>query len=91
MLEVLVVRDVGHPWDGREGFDILDVTASTEDELAQFVARAEAKFWHPWLIGWCAETGLPSGVLYKPCDIRVPWSEDPVNPHKGCVRSQADS
>ena len=75
-----VMRDAGHPWDGRTGFDSLFVEADTQGELDQLVCAAEQKFWQPWLIGTNDVTGRPGGVMYKPSGADRPWSDVPRQP-----------
>ena len=87
-LQTQVVRNAGHPWDGRQGFDLLHVQADTDAEMRKFVAGAQKKFWQPWLIGVCENTQLPGGVLFKPCDIDEPWVDSPECPHPGRPRVQ---
>ena len=84
--QIRITRDTGHPWDGRPGFDIMEVEADSAPVMDRVVAVAREKFWNPWLVGLCEDTGLPGAVFYKPCDIMAPWSDDPTSPHPGRVR-----
>lgn len=84
--ETTVQRDIGHPWDGRPGFDILHLEADTQEEIDVLVKRAKEKFWGTWLIGINEETGLLGGAMYKPCDANSPWEDSPDKPHPGNVR-----
>lgn len=72
-----VMRDAGHPWDGRSGFDLLFVDADTQIELDQLVLAANKKHWHDWLIGQDEATGKPGGVMYKPSGLSRPWRDVP--------------
>lgn len=81
-----VTRNAGHPWDGRPGFDILELEADTQAELDKAVKEAASRFWQPWLIGVGETTGLPGGAMYKPCDARAPWFDSPEKPHPGNIR-----
>lgn len=83
-----VSKNAGHPWDGlkRPGFDLLEFEADTQAEADALVAQAKAKYWDAWLIGVSEATGLPGGVMFKPCDILEPWHDSPQHPHPGCPR-----
>lgn len=87
--QTYVVRNAGHPWDGRKGFDLLYLNATSEAFLAQLVNNAKKKHWQSWLIGKNENTGQPAGVMFKPCDIAEPWSDSPESPHPGCIRPTA--
>lgn len=82
-VSVFVHRRAGHPWDGRPGFDLLEVKAETQAELDRVVAKATARFWQPWLIGRDESDDLPAGVLYKPSGALAPWHDSPEHPHPG--------
>lgn len=86
-----VLRNAGHPWDRdiRPGFDLLFISVDNQSEMDALVEAAEKKFWQPWLIGFNEETGLPGGVMYKPCDIKADWHDSPDKPHPGCPRPLA--
>ena len=77
MTTTTVVRDAGHPWDGRPGWDHLYVEATTEAEMNDLVAKAKMRFWDSWLIGVNEATGLPGGIMYKPSGARAPWTDNP--------------
>lgn len=77
-IEYHVVRDAGHPWDGRPGWDHLHIEASTEAEMDAAVLKAKAKFWQCWLIGQNEKTGVPGGVMYKPSGSKAPWQDVPL-------------
>ncbi|MDD2741250.1 MAG: hypothetical protein PHV02_03195 [Rhodocyclaceae bacterium] len=83
MLKKAVIRNAGHPWDGRPGFDLLEYQCDSISESEVFVQAAEAKFWLPWLVHGTCEDGTFGGVLYKPSGISAPWTDDPRNPHPG--------
>lgn len=83
---VSVVRDAGHPWDGRAGFDHLYLNAKTQEELDGLVEKAADKFWSPWLVGTNELDGQPGAVMYKPCDIQEPWDDSVEEPHPGIER-----
>lgn len=87
-IEWQVFKNCGHPWDGRPGFDVLEVRACNQARMDQFLAAAALKHWHGWLIGFDAQ-GLPAGALYKPSGITVQWHDDPSNPHPGRIRAVA--
>ena len=74
-----VVRNAGHPWDGRSGWDHLYVEASTEAEMDELVAKAKTRYWDCWLIGVNESSGCPGGLLYKPSGVRAVWTD---NPHR---------
>lgn len=88
-LRTHITRNAGHPWDGRPGFDILELEADSKEELDAAVKAAEKMFWQPWLIGANIPSGVPGGVMFKPCDARAPWSDSPEKPHPGNVRNAA--
>lgn len=67
--------NAGHPWDGREGFDLLLMDADNQAEMDDAVRAAEARLWQPWLIGTNASTGSPGGVMYKPSGASGPWED----------------
>lgn len=80
MIEKNLIRNQGHPWDGRPGFDLLEVTASTEEERDAFIEKAALKFWCVWIAGFHeSEDGkqVPGAVLYKPCGQARPWGDTP--------------
>lgn len=77
-----VTRNAGHPWDGRHGFDLLEVRTDTLAERERFEAAAAKKFWQAWLMGVCEGGGF-CGVLYKPCGQAQAWHDDPDHPHPG--------
>lgn len=83
-----LTRNAGHPWDGRPGFDLLEVEADTAQQLQAFITAAALKHWTPWINGTCLDTGRPGALLYKPCDVAAPWSDHPNARHPGCVRLQ---
>ncbi len=92
MIEMCVSRNHGHPWDGRPGFDLIEVFSNNEQDLNRFIETAkEEKFWKVWINGSPKlETGEMdenrfSAVLYKPCGIREFWEDGPDKPHPGCI------
>lgn len=85
MTNVEVVRNAGHPWDNRQGFDHLYVTADTAAEMDALVEAAKRKFWEPWLIGVSDDTGLPGGLMFKPSGLMEPWFDSPDSPHPGRI------
>ena len=76
MTKTTVVRNAGHPWDGRHGWDHLYVEATTEVEMDQLVAKAKKRFWDCWLVGVNEATGLPGGIMYKPSGARAAWIDN---------------
>jgi len=81
--KVDVVRNVGHPWDGRPGFDVMHLNASSQSELDQLVKKAESRYWQQWLIGTNEATGMPGGLMYKPSGICEDWFDTGIQPHPG--------
>ncbi|MDO9099697.1 MAG: hypothetical protein Q7V53_02985 [Caldisericota bacterium] len=82
---IKVMRDHGHPWDSRPGFDLMIIDALTESDRDAAVKLAEGRFWAVWLSGFDASAGdTPSAVLYKPSGINRPWCDSPHAPHPGC-------
>lgn len=79
----LVARNAGHPWDGRDGFDLLFINTETQYELNKAIKAAEEKYWVRWLVGLNEKSNKPGGVMYKPCGIQEPWIDTPENPHPG--------
>ena len=88
-LKVHAHRNAGHPWDQKSGFDLLYVEANTSAEFDAAIAVAIKKHWHPWLLGLCERTGMPGGVLYKPCGVNVPWEDGPLHRHPGNAPDEA--
>lgn len=87
--KVAVFPDQGHPWDGRPGFDLMEINADNQTEFDELVAKARAEFWEPWILGKDDLTGRPGGVMYKPSGINEPWEDAPEKPHAGGARPQA--
>lgn len=83
-MKVDIVRDTGHPWDGRPGFDLLDIQCDTQQELESAVGLAAEKFWAPWIVGFTGDGKRPAGLLYKPSRIGIAWVDTPQQPHPGC-------
>lgn len=78
MIQSEVHRNVGHPWHGRPGWDLLIARFESEAQRDQYVAAAARKFWQPWICGHAEDTGQPSAVLYKPSGANAPWSDTPT-------------
>jgi crotonobetainyl-CoA:carnitine CoA-transferase CaiB-like acyl-CoA transferase len=76
-------RNGGHPWDGRQGFDLLHVRAETQVELNNYIQRALAKHWATWIAGQADESDVPACLLYKPSGARGAWSDTPESRHPG--------
>lgn len=83
-------RNVGHPWDGRPGFDLLGITADTQGELDQLIDEAKLKFWQVWISGFDSRTNNPAAALYKPCGISMPWDDSFEKPHPGNQCDEVD-
>lgn len=88
MLEYEVKRLAGHPWDGqhRPNFDMLEVRATSRQELDKFIERAMSKFWEIWIAGIVPDAEPPfafGGLLYKPTGIKSKWTDEPKHPHPG--------
>lgn len=87
MVTAQVVRNFGHSWSRRPGFDLMYVLADTPEELDRARQTAQERFWEPWALGTYVPEGQtnlqPGGVFYKPCGARAPWRDDPSNPHPG--------
>ena len=75
--KIEVRRNEGHPWDGRKGFDVMFIEAGTHADMDEIVSCAKKKFWQPWLIGVNDNTGLPGGLMYKPCGAVAHWVDNP--------------
>ncbi len=75
--EYHITRNFGHPWTRAQGWDLLEATADTEDELTKFIKAAEKKYWQIWLRD---NTGQIAVVMYKPSGAKKPWDDD--NPSK---------
>lgn len=82
-----LLRNHGHPWDKRPGFDMLFVAGDTEAELDEYAKRAKQKFWAVWCGGRDADTGQLLYALYKPCGINEEWDDHLHTPHPGIIRS----
>lgn len=78
-----ILRNDGHPWDQRPGFDLMAVNGETEREVDEFIHRAKRKFWATWINGFNQATNKPCAILYKPCGVKAPWEDLPNNPHPG--------
>lgn len=76
MARISVSRDDRHPWTGEKGWDRLEIMTNGIDELEACVDAAEAKFWHPWVIGKL--DGTPAAVMYKPSGARSEWTDTPT-------------
>lgn len=74
-------KDVGHPWDGRPGFELLHLDAKEQTALDKAVKLAEEKHWHPWLIGFNEQTNEPGGVMYRPVNCASPWHDSFDKPY----------
>lgn len=85
---VIKHENAGHPWDGRPGFDLLELQADTADALNAAVTEAKRKFWQPWLVG-TSEDGTPNGVMFKPSGITQEWHDSPENRHPGIIQKPA--
>ena len=79
-----VLRNHGHPWDARKGFDVLLLDVNSQAELDAAVAAAAEKFWQPWVVG-AREGGTLGGAFYKPCGANAPWEDSAEQPHPGGV------
>jgi len=77
MIKQHLVRNGGHPWDGRPGWDLLEIECDDGIETSRFVRAAKSKFWEPWLIGVNEETGKHGGLLYKPTGATSHWEDLP--------------
>jgi len=65
-----LMRNGGHPEDGRQGWDRMEFDRVTSpDVLQDLLRRAELAFWRVW-----SQTAT-SAVLYKPSGARAPWGE----------------
>lgn len=87
--KVTVIRNAGHPWDKRPGFDLLFLDTKSQAEMAIAVKKANSRYWHNWLIGFTEGTELPGGVLYKPSGICEEWVDEVDNPHPGRLQAHA--
>lgn len=67
-----VLRNQGHPWDERLGWDQMHVSADTHDELQSFIEKARAKFWAVWIGGGRNDS---RAYLYKPSGATGPWGD----------------
>lgn len=81
-VDILLTRNAGHPWDGRPGFDLLEVIADSQTELQSAITRAQRKHWVTWIAGQ-HPNGQPGGLLYKPSGAVAPWDDTPARPHPG--------
>lgn len=82
-LRLQVERNAGHPWDGRDGFDVLHLHADTSGEMDAAVNAAKRKFWQCWLIGISDNGSGFGGAMYKPCNALFAWHDSPERPHPG--------
>jgi hypothetical protein len=81
-VSVIIVRNEGHPWDRRPGFDHAYFEAETEQNLHQIEKLFEKRFWASWIMGVNKETGKPGGAMYKPHGIKKSWLDSAEKPYK---------
>lgn len=74
-LMVNIKRNVGHPGDGRKGFDLLFVETNNISDINSIIEKAKLKFWHNWIVGVCEKTKNPCAVMYQPSGIQQEWSD----------------
>lgn len=83
--------DVGHPWDGRPGFDHLEVFFDSEQSRDASVSWALNSDWKCWISGFQTDGDMnpiserPCALFYKPSGWQGPWDDSPSNPHPGCT------
>lgn len=84
MLKKTIRENAGHPWDGRNGWDGMDVLADTKEELDSFIKTARKQHWSVWIEGSVGRPdgtpdiqGRPAAYLYKPHRVKSVWSENP--------------
>lgn len=82
---VVVFRNAGHPWDGRPGFDHLDISVPEDqkDLFDRLSKEALSKHWHAWISGKEENSGNLGALFYKPCGIESDWNDSPEKPHPG--------
>jgi hypothetical protein len=80
-MKATVTKNAGHPWDGRDGFDVLLIDTESSEELDAAVTVAKRKFWHVWIRGIREDTGRPGAGLYKPSGIESEWHDSPDKPY----------
>lgn len=81
MIKKEETKNFGHPWTKELGWDLMEVTATTPEELNTFVKEQEQKlFWKPWIQGTFGTDEfdmVPGAVLYKPSDAACDWEDNP--------------
>jgi hypothetical protein len=76
MIKFEVLRNCGHPWDKRIGWDGMDIESDSNSELLRFIEKAKKKFWNSWIIG-THPNGTYGAFLYKPSGATTMWSDIP--------------
>jgi len=78
-VEVKIVRNAGHPWNGEGNFDhaYIDAITGNEDAMKRVVKEFEKKFWKYWIFGVDRLSGNPGGVMWKPSGIQADWDPSP--------------
>lgn len=64
-------RNVGHPWTGEPGWDLLHLRAPSIERLDEMIDEAERKFWHVWI----RDQQQVAAVCYKPAGQAAQWHE----------------
>lgn len=78
-IDFKIDRGAGHPWDGREGWDMLDVKADSEEYLTTFINNAAKKYWKVWIRDNC---GGISAILFKPSGATRDWVDEGLKRHR---------
>lgn len=70
-----LIVNYGHPWDGRDGFDLLTISRCTNSELEQTINEYLKEYWHIWI------SSELDAVLYKPSNITSCWTDSLNKPY----------
>jgi hypothetical protein len=73
----------GHPWDGRPGFELLEVWSDNLKDLLKNVEAFEKDHWHAWIVSNVPdEKDMFGAALYRPQSIKHEWIDTPKHPFK---------
>lgn len=76
MVRASLWEDIAHPFTGPSGWDRMELTSNSKEELTQFADSAAKQFWHIWYQGSRDIEPTNYLVLYKPHGITSQWEDD---------------
>lgn len=77
--EYVISRGAGHPWNGAEGWDMLEARCEGDGTLDGLRSAVGRKFWKEWFEGQDGE-GRQVAVFFKPSGATADW-DDPYVPN----------